>query len=249
MKDCRTEAGRIVLVTGGSRGIGRAIVQQLGAAGHRVALSYRSDRKAAEQTVAILAAEGIEAAAFAADLSDPAQANALPGRVAGRFGGLDVLVNNAGLTTDGPFLMTAPEQCANVLRTNLFGAMRVTGAALPFIRTSSRPAIVMVASLSGIVGKEGQVAYATSKGGLIGFTLWLGRVCGAAGIPVNAVAPGFTDTDMTAGLTLAMTDHIVNGSALGRTGQAAEVARVVAFLTVPGYVQSTTIRVDGGFHR
>jgi len=245
----QAEAGRITLVTGGSRGIGRAIARKLGAAGHHIALSYCVDQAAAEQTVATLSTEGVEAVAFAADLADPAQARALPGRVAERFGGLDVLINNAGMTADGPFLMLDQQCCAQVLQVNLFGAMRVTGAALPFIQASSRPAIVMVASLGGIAGKEGQVAYATSKGGLIGLALWLGAKCGAMGIPVNAVAPGFINTDMTAGLAPGATNHIVQGSALKRTGEAEEVARVVAFLTGAGYVQSTTIRVDGGFHR
>src|SRR5262249_18510634 len=125
---------KAILVTGGGRGIGRAIVQRLGCAGHRIALSYRSDRGAAEAVGALPSARQIETAGLQADLADPADARALPARVFARFGRLDALINNAGVTDDGEFLALEPERYAKVLATNLFGVMRLTGAALPYLQ-------------------------------------------------------------------------------------------------------------------
>ncbi|HSK41896.1 MAG TPA: SDR family NAD(P)-dependent oxidoreductase [Arenibaculum sp.] len=240
---------RTVLVTGGARGIGLAVTRRLALAGHRLAISYRADEEAAESIAAELSAQGVDNDVFRADLADPSQARALPGRVVERFGGLDALVNNAGMTDDASFLTMERARYHTVLKTNLFGAMHLTGAALPHLLKASKPAIVMVASLGGVVGKEGQVAYAASKGALIGFTQWLGREYSGAGIAVNAVAPGFIQTGMIADLGPGMVDHIVGGTALRRIGQAEEVAEAVHFLLAPGYIQSTTLRVDGGFNR
>jgi 3-oxoacyl-[acyl-carrier protein] reductase len=240
---------KVVLVTGGARGIGLAVTRRLALAGHRIAISYRSDRQAAESVGAELSAQGVDSDVFHADLTEPTQARELPGRVAERFGQLDALVNNAGITDDASFLTMDMERYRNVLRTNLFGTMLVTGAAIPHLLKGKDPAIVVVASLGGVVGKEGQVAYAASKGALIGFTQWLGRKYSAQGIAVNAVAPGFIQTDMIVDLEPGMVDHIVGGSALGRVGMADEVADAVHFLLSPGYIQSTTLRIDGGFNR
>jgi 3-oxoacyl-[acyl-carrier protein] reductase len=240
---------KTVLVTGGARGIGLAVTRRLALAGHRVAVSYRADRQAAEAVRAELAAAGAGIGIFRADLADAADVRTLPDRVCEHFGGLDVLVNNAGTTDDAAFLTMERTRCHAVLAANLSGTMRLTGAALPHLLRSAEPAIVIVASLGGVVGKEGQVAYATSKGALIGFTQWLARRYGDAGIAVNAVAPGFVRTEMTAGLEPRMIDHIVGGSALRRLGRAEEVADAVLFLLTPGYIQGTTLRVDGGFNR
>lgn len=245
----RCATRRTILVTGGSRGIGAAIVRRLAQDGHQIAIAYRQDHAAAEGVAASAAEIGAEVALFQSDMADPEQALALPDRVAARFGRLDALVGNAGVTDDGPLLTLDRSRAVAVLRTNLFGTIRVAGAALPFLRRAPAPAIVLVSSLGGIVGKEGQVPYAASKGGLIGLALWLGEVWGAEGIRVNAVAPGFIGTDMTAALEAAMTEPIVRASALKRFGRAEEVAEVVRFLLSPGYIQSTTIRVDGGFGR
>ncbi|UVS95996.1 SDR family NAD(P)-dependent oxidoreductase [Burkholderia glumae] len=242
-------AGRAVLVTGGTRGIGAAIARRLAAAGWRVAASYRHDARAAAALERELAAAGLTAAVLRADVTDPHAARALAEEAARRLGGLDALVNNAGMVDDGAFVTLEAERYLNVLRTNLLGAIRVTGAALPHLLRGRAPAVVNLASLGGVAGKEGQVAYAASKGGLIGFTHWLARRYAAAGLTANAVAPGFIDTEMIAGLTPAMTAHIVGGSAARRVGQADEVARAVAFLLEPGYLHGTTLRLDGGFNR
>ncbi|MEX3628159.1 MAG: SDR family oxidoreductase [Burkholderia sp.] len=245
-------AGRAVLVTGGTRGIGLAIVRHLAAAGWRVAASYRGDAQAAGRLERELAEAGAGAGVIAvlrADLADPEAARPLVGEAVERLGGLDALVNNAGMVDDGAFVTLERERYLRVLRTNLLGAIRVTGAALPHLLRGTRPAVVNLASLGGVAGKEGQVAYAASKGGLIGFTQWLARRYAAAGLAANAVAPGFVETDMIAALTPAMTAHIVEGSAARRFGQADEVARAVAFLLEPGYLHGTTLRLDGGFNR
>ncbi|KVP87785.1 3-ketoacyl-ACP synthase [Burkholderia ubonensis] len=241
--------GRAVLVTGGTRGIGLAIVRRLAAAGWRVAASYRGDVAAGARLAEALARAGVEHAVLQADVTEPDAVRRLVADVVARFDRLDALVNNAGIVDDAPFVTLPRERGVNVLRTNLLGAIRTTGAALPHLLKSARPAVVNVASLGGVVGKEGQVAYAASKGGLIGFTQWLARRYADAGLAANAVAPGFIDTDMIASLTPAMTAHIVGGSAAKRVGRADEVARAVQFLLEPGYVHGTTLRVDGGFNR
>ncbi|OGQ58017.1 MAG: 3-ketoacyl-ACP synthase [Deltaproteobacteria bacterium RIFCSPLOWO2_02_FULL_53_8] len=240
---------KTLLITGGTRGIGRAVAMRLARDGHRLAVSYRNDARAAEETAAELSRLGVDNRIYQADLSDPVQAGALPGRVFADFGGLDGLVNNAGMTDDAAFLALESERYQRVLNTNLFGTMRLTSAALPYLLKSRNASIVILSSLGGIAGKEGQVAYATSKGALIGFTQWLGRKYGPLGISVNAVAPGFIQTDMVSGLKHKMFDHIIEGTALQRMGEADEVADAVAFLLSPGYIHATTLRVDGGFNR
>jgi len=238
-----------VLVTGGARGIGLAVSRRLARAGYRVAVSYRADRAAAEEARRDLRAMGATAEIFRADLADADDARSLPDRVARRFGGLDVLIDNAGIADDGAFLTMARCRYAAVLRVNLVGTMRVTAAALPHLVRAERPAVVVVSSLGGIVGKEGQVAYATSKGALIGYTQWLGRAFAAAGLAVNAVAPAFVETGMTAVLARSATAPVIEGSALRRAGRPEEVAEAVHYLLTPGYMQSTTLRLDGGFNR
>lgn len=240
---------KTVLVTGGVRGIGAAVVQRLAREDVNLAISYRGDDNAAKALSAVLDARGVEHALFRADLTQPDEALHLPRRVAERFGAIHALVNNAGITDDSAFMTMDRERYTRVLSTNLSGAVRLTGAALHYLLQVSEPAVVIVSSLGGVAGKEGQVAYATSKGALIGFTQWLGRKYSGAGLRVNAVAPGFIQTDMVTSLQPSMVDHIVNGSALRRVGTPQEVADVVAFLLAPGYIQSTTLRVDGGFNR
>jgi 3-oxoacyl-[acyl-carrier protein] reductase len=240
---------KTVLITGGTRGIGLAVARRLGADGHALALSYREDTAQAEQSVRALREAGSTVRCYRSDLADPMQALGLAGQVAADFGRIDVLVNNAGITDDGPFLTMPFERVERVLQTNLGGSMRVTAGALPYLLAGPEPHIVNVASLGGINGKEGQVAYACSKGALIGFTRWLGRVYGGRGLRVNAVAPGFIRTDMVSSLRPEAYHPVLAGTALARMGEADEIADAVAFLLQPGYMQSTTLRLDGGFLR
>ena len=226
-----------------------AIARELGRANHRLAISYRSNDENAEHVSAEMTDSGVEHAVFKADLSDSEQACRLPKQVVERLGGIDALINNAGTTDDASFLTMEPHRYRKLLKTNLFSAINVTGAALPYLLKAQNPAVVMVTSLGGIVGKEGQVAYASSKGGLIGFTQWLGRRYRREGLSVNAVAPGFIQTELIEDLSPKMLDHMIEGTALHRVGSPEEVAKVVHFLLSPGYIQSTTLRVDGGFNR
>ncbi|CAN0605943.1 unnamed protein product, partial [Ectocarpus sp. 12 AP-2014] len=155
---------KTVLVTGGTRGIGLAIARRLGRAKCRLALSYRSNEESAERLSAELTDNAIEHAVFRADLSDDDQARDLPRRVVERLGSLEAVVNNAGVTDDTSFTTMEQHRYKAVLRTNLYSAINVTGAALPYLLKVENPAVVMVSSLGGVVGKEGQVAYACSKG-------------------------------------------------------------------------------------
>lgn len=238
-----------ILITGASRGIGAAIAMRLARDGHRLALCYRAGREAAE-AVALAAEEaGAETRLFQADLSDRRTTSDLPGRVSAAFGGLDAVVANAGLTEDGPFLTLKHEQIESVIRTNLSGTMRLACAALPFLEKSTHPSIVLMASLGGIYGTDGQVPYSASKGGIIGLAQWLGELLAAKGIRVNAIAPGFVETDMTTQLREERVRPFLEFSALKRTGTPDEIAHIVGFLLNPGYIQSTTIRCDGGFGR
>ncbi|MDE2077535.1 MAG: SDR family oxidoreductase [Burkholderiales bacterium] len=240
---------KTALITGGTRGIGLAISRRLSQEGWQLALTYRSDEAAARRLSDELSQQGTAHVMLRADTADPQQMRALPRQVLDRFGRFDALVNNAGIVDDGAFLTMEPSRIARLLKTNLFGAMHLTLAALPALRQGHHPAIVMMSSLGGVIGKEGQVAYAASKGGLIGFAQWLGAACHADGIQVNAIAPGFIGSSMTDDLRPSMVDHILQGSALGRPGEAPEVAAAVSFLLQPGYVQSSTLRLDGGFNR
>ncbi|VFR48432.1 3-oxoacyl-[acyl-carrier protein] reductase [plant metagenome] len=252
MVSSAVEAGAdapVALITGGVRGIGAAVARRLGQAGYRLVLSYRSDDAAASGLSRELDAQGVQHAMVRADLSLAAEPDRLAAEAGAHFGRLDAVVSNAGITDDAAFLTQARERYAQVLATNFLGAARLVSAALPQLSRSPAPALVVVASLGGIAGKEGQVAYAASKGALIGMVQWLGRRHRGSGLRVNAVAPGFIQTDMMAGLSPAMTAHVVQGAALRRVGQAHEVAEAVAFLLAPGYLQSTTLRVDGGFQR
>lgn len=241
-----------VLVSGGTRGIGRAIVERLIDDGFNLAFTFRRSPAHADQVCKELqgrCAADQQVRAFQVDLSDEEAMRALPQQVVEAFGRLDALVNNAGLTDDGAFLAMAPARWERVIEANFGGTATLCLAAIPHLLRGVDPALVIVASLAGLSGKEGQVAYATSKGALIGLTQWLGRRFGRHGLRVNAVAPGFIRTEMVEGLNPSMFEHILQGTALGRMGDAGEIAEAVAFLLRPGYLQASTLRVDGGFKR
>jgi 3-oxoacyl-[acyl-carrier protein] reductase len=242
------EAGRGAVVTGGTRGIGRTIAMRLAAEGANVAVSYRSNDEAAEETAASVRAEGVKCAVFKGDVASPADVQALFKGVSDVFGRVDILVNNAGITRDNLMMRMKEDEFDEVLRTNLGGTYLCTRAALrPMIR-ARWGRIVNVSSVVGLVGNAGQANYAASKAGIIGFTKSVAREVAQRGITANTVAPGYVETELTGSLPEEVKDQIRNQVPMGRFGEAVEVAEVVAFLAGEGagYVTGQTIAVDGG---
>jgi 3-oxoacyl-[acyl-carrier protein] reductase len=223
--------GRVVLVTGSSRGIGAAVADRAAAAGAIVAVHYHRDADAAGRTVERARAAGTTAESFRADISDGDQAEALVRSVVERFGRLDGLVNNAGMDQRGPSLELAPELWDAVLGTNLTAAFRTMRAAIPVMLEQGGGSIVNVASRLGQMGIAETAAYSAAKAGLIGLTRSLAREFGARGIRINAVAPGVTITEMTTDLVESEEGRRrLRDMALGRFGRADEVAEAVIFL-------------------
>ena len=249
------DSASIVLITGATRGIGRAITQRFARAGCRLALVYRADEAAAREVRGLLADAGVEAEMIRADLSDLRVCRTVIDRVVSRYGGLDVLVNNAGGTHDGAFAAMPPESYVDLVRGNLSAPVALALHAAPHLVGSARAgrggAVVMMASMAGVTGKEGQVPYATTKGGLIGATRLLARHFGRRGVRANALAPGFIRTGMVEALEPDMYEHILEASASPRMGDPVEVAEAVWFLAsgVSSYCNGTVQRVDGGFLR
>jgi 3-oxoacyl-[acyl-carrier protein] reductase len=241
--------GRVAIVTGGTRGIGRAVASRLAAEGATLAISYRSnDDAAAETAEKIRDAEDLRVELFKGDVSEPGDVEALFKGVSEAFGRIDILVNNAGVTRDNLMMRMKEEEFDEVLRTNLKGTYLCTRAALrPMIR-ARWGRIVNVSSVVGLVGNAGQANYAASKAGIIGFTKSVAREVAQRGITANAVAPGYVETELTGSLPENVKEAIRNQVPMGRFGRAEEVAEVVAFLVGEGagYLTGQTIAVDGG---
>jgi 3-oxoacyl-[acyl-carrier protein] reductase len=242
------EEGRVAIVTGGTRGIGRAIALRLAAEGANVAVSYRSNDDAAEETAEAVRAAGVACEVFKGDVASPEDVQALFKGVSDVFGRVDILVNNAGITRDNIMMRMKEDEFDDVLRTNLGGTYLCTRAALrPMVR-ARWGRIVNVSSVVGLVGNAGQANYAASKAGIIGFTKSVAREVAQRGITANAVAPGYVETELTGSLPEEVKDQIRSQVPMGRFGEAEEVAEVVVFLAGEGagYVTGQTIAVDGG---
>ena len=240
--------GRVALVTGGGRGIGRAIAVRLAKGGAKVAIAYRANDAAAEETAELVRDVGAGGELFKGDVASPEDVVALVKGVGETFGPVEILVNNAGTTRDNIMLRMKDAEFDEVLRTNLKGTYLCTRAVLRRMVRARWGRIVNISSVVGLLGNAGQANYAASKAGIIGFTKSVAREVAGRGITVNAVAPGYVKTELTGSLSENIKGQIMGQVPMGRFGKPQEIAEVVAFLAGDGaaYVTGQTISVDGG---
>jgi len=239
---------KVALVTGASRGIGRAIALRLASDGFAVGVNYASSSAKAEEVVAQIVASGGRAVAIKANVGDVNEVDDMFTTISEELGPVTVLVNNAGITDDGLVLRMSVDQWDRVITTNLRSVYLCTKAALRGMIRAKGGRIISVSSVSGVSGNPGQANYAASKAGIIGFTKSMAKEVGSRGITVNAVAPGFIATDMTDALGDEVIDAAAHQISLGRLGSPEEVASVVGYLASDeaSYITGQTIVVDGG---
>ena len=235
---------QVALITGGSRGIGKACAKELAKAGFDIAVIYAGNEAAANETVSELKAMNVEAEAYKCDVSDAESVNECVAKVMEKFGRIDVLVNNAGITRDNLMLRMNHDDWNAVINTNLTGAFNMTKPIVKIMMKQRSGSIVNMSSIVGVMGNAGQANYFAAKAGLIGFTKSLAKELGSRNIRVNAIAPGFIKTDMTKGLDI---DSFAEHIPLKRLGEAEDIAVTVKFLAVDGkYITGQVIGVDGG---
>ena len=249
MPDLKLLEGKVAIVTGASRGIGRAIAQDLAAHGAQVVINYNRSAAEAEDVVAAIETNGGSAVAVQADVGDFEAAKALVAAAKEQYGQIDILVNNAGTTRDMLLMMMKEEDWDTVLDTNLKSLFNCCKAVLrPMIRQKRGGRIINISSVVGLAGQGGQTNYAASKAGIIGFTKSLAKEVGGRAITVNAVAPGYFPTALTADLSDELKEKALELIPLARLGEVEEVAHLVTFLASDqaAYITGEVIRVDGG---
>ncbi|MST70326.1 3-oxoacyl-[acyl-carrier-protein] reductase [Mogibacterium kristiansenii] len=236
------------IVTGGSRGIGRAVAVRLAKDGMNLVINYRGNSAAAEETERLCRKLGAEVLLVQGDVSRAEDCEKLAAQAKEAFGRVDVLVNNAGITRDGLLARMTEEDFRAVLDVNLVGPWNMMKAVNRIMMKQRYGRIVNLSSVTGLMGNMGQTNYAAAKAGILGMTKSYAREVASRGITVNAVAPGFIDTDMTEAMPEGAKDKIVTGIPMGRTGKPEDVAEAVAFLASEqaGYITGEVLRVDGG---
>ncbi len=239
---------QVALVTGSSRGIGRAVAARLAGDGYRVVINYRSQQAQAEELVQEIEKTGGTAIAIAADVSQADEAQFLIDQTVKTFGSIDVLVNNAGINKDQLMIRISNDEWNQLINTNLSAAFYCSRAAVRQMMRKKYGRIINISSVVGINGNAGQVHYAAAKSGLLGLSASIAREYGPRGITSNVVAPGFIESDMTATMNDEQKSRILAGVATGRLGTVDDIANVVAFLASPqtSYITAQVIRVDGG---
>lgn len=241
---------KVSLITGGSRGIGRACCFALAAEKSTIAVNYNKSPQAAEEVVAELEKLGVRAKAYQADVSNADQTSVMIDKIMDDFGSVDVVVNNAGITRDRSFMKMTVDQWHQVLLVNLDGPFNITSGLLPQMVERGWGRIISITSIVAQMGNFGQSNYAVAKGGLIAFTKTLAREVAAKGVTVNAVAPGFIETDMTAEVPESVLDTVRQMTPMGRLGRPEEVARAVRFLAAPqaSFITGQVININGGMY-
>jgi len=245
MGDVKFLAGRTAIVTGATRGIGRAIALKLAQEGANVVFNYLNNKKLADSLLSEIKEHGVKGLAFKVDVRDFDKVQKMKNVVLDKLGTFDILINNAGITKDVSLAMMSQDDWDSVLDSNLKGVFNVTKAAIFTFMKQKRGNIINISSLSGIIGMAGQTNYSASKGGVISFTKSLAKEVAPFNVRVNAVAPGFIETDMVAGLDQ---KKILDLIPMKRLGKPEEVAEVISFLLQEnsGYITGQIIRIDGG---
>jgi len=240
--------GKIAIVTGGSRGIGKSIALTLGRLGADIVINYARNAQAAQRAIEEIEDLGVKALAVQANVADADQAKKLIEGVIKEFGAVHILVNNAGITRDNLLMRMKDSDWQAVIETNLTGVFNCTRAVIRLMMKQRSGRIINISSVVGISGNAGQANYSASKAGVIGFTKAVAREVGSRGITVNAIAPGFIQTDMTDVLPKSIKSEMLKSIPLNRMGKPEDVASLVAFLCsdAAGYITGQTISVDGG---